>query len=103
MLCLLRFPFKIARHLKNTYIKDTEEITMRTWLITTIAIKPETEAKRTIAESADVPWKCRSMFAPMCHAFKVQPKLHIMQPELHNNALHYVGTTRGKKKEISPN
>ena len=55
---------------------------MRTWVITAIAIKPEAEAKRTMAEFADVPRKCQSMFAPkchnctMCHAFKMQPELH---------------------------
>ena len=43
-------------------------LTMRTWVITAIAIKPEAEANRTTGEFADVPRKCQSMFAPKCHS-----------------------------------
>ena len=40
---------------------------MWTCVVTAIAIKPEAEVKRAIAESAGILLKCRSMLATMCH------------------------------------
>ena len=53
------------------------------------AIKPKAEIKRKIADLYNIPQKCQvhicthvpflhpcAIFAPMCQAFKIQPKLH---------------------------
>ena len=47
---------------------------------------PYTTKVKGLLIYAMYPENAKSMFAPMCHAFKMQPKLHIMQPKLHNSA-----------------
>ena len=69
---MLQTHIKLAQH-----IKDMKVLTMPTWIVTAIAIKPEGDC-----------WICRctpkipspclhlcAIFAPMCQAFKMQPQL----------------------------
>ena len=50
-------------------------LTMRTWVVTAPSDTPITKAKGS-ADSCRYPENAKSMFTPMCQAFKMQPKLH---------------------------
>ena len=73
---MLHFPFKLAQHIKDTDIKDTEVITMRTWVITAPSNPIYNQSRGFKLIYALFPKNAESMFALMCQAFKMQPEIH---------------------------